>query len=67
MSDRTTYWQKLRIGEVRGVVMPLDPLISELRRDGLSLGEIARRIDKRKSYVQQRLQRIAAREEPADE
>lgn len=60
------YWQKLSEGDVRGWVMPLDGEIGTLRRAGLSLGAIGERVGKRKSYVQQRLLRIAAREDEAD-
>ena len=58
-----TEWQRLREGDVRGVVRPLDPQICQLRRSGLSIGKIAHRIGKRRSYVQHRLLRIAARED----
>lgn len=57
------YWQRLTEGDVPGWVMPLDNDIGALRRAGLSLDAIAAHIGKRKSYVQQRLLRIAARED----
>lgn len=66
MSTSTrAYWQKLVEGDVKGVVRPLDADIETLRRSGLSLTAIGERLGKRKSYVQQRLLRIAAREEMA--
>lgn len=55
-------WRKLAEGDVKGRAMPLDERIGALRRAGFSLGEIARRVGKEKSYVQNRLLRIAARE-----
>jgi hypothetical protein len=66
MMHGMTYWQRLTEGDVRGVVMPHDDEIAKLRRTGLSLVAIGERIGKRKSYVQQRLLRIAAREEDFD-
>ena len=63
---RRLYWRKLAEGDVRGIVMPLDDAIRYLRIAGWSLGDIGRQIGKGKSYVQQRLLRIAAREEIAD-
>lgn len=56
-------WQRLMEGDVKGVIRPYDDRIRELRIGGLSLGKIAREIGKRRSYVQHRLLRIAAREE----
>jgi hypothetical protein len=58
-----TEWQRLREGDIKGRVMPLDEVIGHLRRRGWSHGDIARQIGKRRSYVQHRLMRIAAREE----
>lgn len=55
-------WQRLTEGDVKGREMPLDQRIGDLRRAGLSLGQIAAEIEKGKSYVQNRLLRIAARE-----
>lgn len=57
-----TSWQKIAEGDVRGWIMPFDEEIGRLRRNGLSLGNIAKQIGKGRSYVQQRLMRIAARE-----
>lgn len=62
-SPTTTYWRRLMEGDVRGIVMPLDEEIGNARRSGLSLVAISKQIGKRKSYVQQRLLRIAARED----
>ena len=59
------YWRKLTEGDVLGVVMPLDGTIRDLRLAGKSIGDIGRQIGKGKSYVQQRLLRIAAREDIA--
>ena len=61
-----TEWQRLSEGDVKGIIMPLDDAIRELRLSGLSLGRIAAQIGKRRSYVQHRLLRIAAREEIQD-
>ena len=56
-------WHEFVEGDVRGIVMPLDGTIRYLRIAGWSLGDIGRQIGKGKSYVQQRLLRIAARED----
>jgi len=60
-------WRRLSEGEVCGVVRPLDDRIRELRGAGMSLDAISKNIGKARSYVQNRLLRIAAREQVTEE